>query len=166
MKSKSLLGMGQLALMVAIGGSQLHQALPIMTKLAHRTAAPLEHVILLGVTPSYPASPAPAAQPFAVMAPVQVYDRAAGAAPVHVRHTVLRVEAQLPAIETIADPIVVRYLAPPRVMRVSVPSPREIDQLAQLRISQAGVQREMVRAQREIERAMREAQRRQPTVVF
>ena len=166
MKSKSLLGIVQIALMVAIGGTQLQQALPIMAELAHRTAAPLEQVILLGVTPSYPASPAPAAQPFAVMAPVQVCDRAVEAPPVHVRHTVMRVEAPRPTVETIADAIPVHLIAPMRVTRVSVQSPHMIDQMVQLRINQAGFEREMAKAQHDIQRAIRETQRRQGAVVF
>jgi septal ring-binding cell division protein DamX len=165
MKSKSLLGMVQLALVVAIGGTQLQQALPIMAKLAHQTAAPLEQVILLGATPSYPASPAPAAQPFAMAAPVQVCDRTVDALPVHVRHTVLRVEAQRPTVETIADTIPVHLIAPPRVVRVSVPVPM-IDQMVQLRTNQAGFGHEMAKAQRDIQRAMRESQHHQITVVF
>jgi len=165
MKSKSLLGMVQFALVVAIGGTQLQQALPVMAKLAHRTAAPLEQAILPGVTPSYPASPVPAAQPFVVSAPVKVCTRAAEAAPVHVRHTVLRVEAPRPSIETIADPIAVRYLAPPRMMRVSlsVSGPHMTDQIVQLHMNQATFDREMAKAQREIQRAM---QRRQAPIVF
>ena len=163
MKSKSLLGIVQFALVVAIGGTQLQQALPIVAKLAHRTAAPLEQAILSGVTPSYPASPVPAAQPFAVAAPVQVCDRAQAAPAVHVRHTVLRVEAPRPSIETIADPIAVRYLAPPRIMRVSISSAHMSDQIVQLRMNQATFDREMAKAQREIQRTM---QRRQAAIEF
>jgi hypothetical protein len=156
MKSKNLLGIVQFALLAAIGTTQLHQALPIMAKLAHRTAAPLEHIVLLGVNPSCPGYRVPAVQP-SVLAPVQVCDRKTPVSPAHVRNAVLRVEAQRPMVETIVDPVV----TPVRVRRMyvaNVPDAHMLAQLVQVRMNQADVQREIARAQREMRHAMREQQ--------
>lgn len=161
MRSKTLLGIVQLAVMVAIGMTQLHDALPVMARLAQRTAAPLEQMIYFGVTPPSPLPPVPAVQPFAA-APVQVCDRPIlDVPPVHLRTTVLHVEAPRVNVETIADPIPARFVVPHRVIRVAAPDQRAIAQMVQLRMNQADLQRQMARAQREIERAMREAQRQQ-----
>jgi hypothetical protein len=154
MKSKNLLGIVQFALLAAIGTTQMHQALPIMAKLAHRTAAPLERIVLLGVNPSCPGYRVPAVQP-SVVAPVQVCDRKTSASPAHIRNTVLRVEAQRPMIETIVDPVV-RPVRARRMYVANIPDAHALAELAQMRINQVDVQREMVRAQREIRRAMRE----------
>lgn len=156
MKSKNLLGIAQFALIAAIGGTQLHQALPIMTRLAHQTAAPLERMVRLGVNPSCPGIRVPAVQP-SVVAPVQVCERKTVDSPVHVRRTVLHVEAQRPLVETIVDPVV----APVRVRRVymsQIPDARTMEQLVQVRMNQAAVEREIARAQRELRKTMREQQ--------
>src|ERR1051326_5089009 len=126
MKSKSLLGIAQFAVIAAIGTMQMHQALPIMAKLAHRTAAPLERIVLLGVNPSCPGYRVPAVQP-SVLAPVQVCDRKTPATPAHIRNTVLRGEAQRPMVETIVDPVV----APVRLRRVYVANTPDAQALAQ-----------------------------------
>jgi hypothetical protein len=162
MKSKSLLGMVQLAAMVAIGATQMHQAMPVLAKLAQRTAAPLEQMVRLGINPSYPRSPVPAVQPSAFHA-VQVCDRtpSAPARYAQFRHAVVRVEAPRPVIETIDSPVA------GRVMQRRVYTAR-FDQHAfetVVQMNQVVVQREIARAQRELQRAMREAQREQ-TVVF
>ena len=161
MKSKSLLGMVQLAVMVAIGATQMHQALPVMTRLAYRAAAPLGQMVRLGINPSYPRSPVPAVQPFAFQT-VEVGDRAP-MPPAHIRHTVVRVEAPRPVIETIDSPIAGRVML--RRVYVARINGHMFDPLVQVKINEADVQREIARAQREIDRAMREAQRQQ-TLVF
>lgn len=159
MRSKALLNILPIAVIAVIGAAQLHQALPIMARLAHRTAVPLERMVLRGVNPSYPESPAPAVQPF-VATPVQVCDRTDVAPRVHVRQTVLHVQAPRVQVETIADPIVPRLVVPRRVVRVSFAGPRDLDQLVQLRMQHAEIQRQVSQAQRQIEREMRDAQRR------
>jgi hypothetical protein len=166
MKSKSLLGMIQLAVMAAVGMTQMHQALPIVAKLAHRTAAPLEQMVRLGINPSYPRSPVPAVQPFAI-ATIDACDRApafdlwpAGAPVPHVRHTVVRVEAPRPMVETIASPITARVVRR-RVSLAALANAQDIASIVQIRMNEAGMQREIATAQREMLRSMREAQRHQ-----
>lgn len=160
MKSKGLLGIVQLAAMVAIGATQMHQAMPIMAKLAHRAAAPLEQMVLLGI-PSYSRSPVPAVQPFALPA-LEVCDRAP-MPPAHIRHTVVRVEAPRPVIQTIDSSVTARVM--PRRMYLARIDTRALGQLVEVQMNRADVQREIARAQRELERTMREAHRQQ-TVVF
>ena len=162
MKSKSLIAIVQLAVMVAVGTTQMHQALPILTTLAQRTAAPLEQMVRLGINPSYPRSTVPAVQPFAFQT-LEVCDRAP-MPPAHLRHTVVRVEAPRPVIETIDSPISGRVTQ--RHVFVARIDSHAFDQLVQVRINQADVQREIARAQRDMQRAMREAQRQQQVVVF
>jgi hypothetical protein len=163
MKSKSLLGMIQLAVMAAVGMTQMHQALPIVAKLAHRTAAPLEQMVRLGINPSYPRSPVPAVQPFAI-ATIDACDRAPafdlGTPVPHVRHTVVRVEAPRPMVETIASPITARVVRR-RVSLAALANAQDIATIVQIRMNEAGMQREIATAQREILRSMREAQRHQ-----
>ena len=160
MKSKSLIGIIQLAVMVAIGATQMHQAMPIVARVAHRAAAPLEQMVGLGINPSVPRPAVPAVQPPALQT-AEVCDRTA-MAPVHLRHTVVRVEAPRPVIETIDSPVSVRVM--PRRVYVAHLDQHVFDPLVQVRMNQADVQREIARAQREIERAMREAQRQQAVV--
>ena len=156
MKTKNLLGFAQFALLAAIGTTQLHQALPIMAKLAHSTAAPLERIVLLGFKPPCPGFRVPALQPSAV-APVQVCDRKTPSAPAHIRNTVLHVEAQRPMVETIVDPVVMPVKAR-RMYVANLPDAQALAQMAQVRMYQVDFQREMVRAQREIRKTMREQQ--------
>ena len=163
MKSKSLLGMVQLAAMVAIGATQMHQAMPVLTNLAQRTAAPLEQMVRLGINPSYPRSPVPAVQPFAFQT-VEVCDRlpAAPVAAAQFRHMVVRVEAPRPMIETIDSPVSARVMQ--RRVYVTRIDRHAFDSLVQVHVNEVEVKREIARAQRELQRAVREAQRQQAVV--
>jgi hypothetical protein len=156
MKSKMLPNLAQIAVIAALGAVQLQQALPVLAKLARRTAAPLERIVLLGSNPSYPGSAVPAAHPF--VPPVEVCHRATVAAPVHLRATVLHVQAPRVEVETVVDRIPSRLVVP---RRVRLPDAHGIAEMVQVQMNQADLQRELARAQREIDRAVARAQREQ-----
>lgn len=158
MRSKMLVNMAQIAVIAAIGTVQLQQALPFLGKVAQRTVAPLERIVLLGSKPSYPGSALPAAHP---SVPVAVCDRV-----VHVRTAVMHVEAPRVEVETVVDQIPARIVVPRRALRVRVPDAQAIAEMVRMEMRQADFEREMARAQREVNAAMERAQRAQRVVTF